>query len=141
MAEGVEVRVPFLDLELVDFAHRIPVHFKQKGSQGKWVLKKAMEPFLPEDVIYRTKSGFGVPLRRWMRFELREMLADILGEASLRRRGLFDPGAVEKLVVANDAGRVDASYTLFSLICIELWCRRFMDVSSKDASVIGQGFL
>jgi asparagine synthase (glutamine-hydrolysing) len=136
MAEGVEVRVPFLDLELVDFAHRIPVHFKQKGSQGKWVLKKAMEPFLPEDVIYRSKSGFGVPLRRWMRFELREMLADILGEASLRRRGLFDPGAVDKLVVANDAGRVDASYTLFSLICIELWCRRFMDVSSKDESVI-----
>jgi len=127
MAAGVEVRVPFLDLELVEFAQRIPICFKQHGGVGKWVLKKAMEPYLPREVIYRPKSGFGAPLRRWMRFELRELLGDVLGEASLRRRGLFDPIAVQKMIAANDAGRVDASYTLLSLLCIELWCRRFMD--------------
>jgi len=127
MAAGVEVRVPFLDLELVEFAQRIPICFKQRGCEGKWVLKKAMEPYLPREVIYRPKSGFGAPLRRWMRFELRELLGDVLGEASLRRRGLFDPIAVQKMIAANDAGRVDASYTLLSLLCIELWCRRFMD--------------
>lgn len=126
MAVGVEVRVPFLDLELVEFAHRIPIRFKQRGREGKWVLKKAMEPYLPKDVIYRPKSGFGAPLRRWMRFELRELLGEVLGEASLRRRGLFDPVAVQKLIAANDSGRIDASYTLLSLMCIELWCRRFM---------------
>lgn len=135
MAAGVEVRVPFLDLELVEFAQQIPTCFKQRGSEGKWVLKKAMEPYLPKDVIYRPKSGFGAPLRRWMRFELREMLGDVLGDASLRRRGLFDPVAVQKLIAANDAGQVDASYTLLSLMCIELWCQRFMDVDQGRDSL------
>ncbi len=127
MAAGVEVRVPFLDLELVEFAARIPARFKQRGSEGKWVLKKAMEPYLPMDVIYRPKSGFGAPLRRWMRVELRDLLSDVLGTQSLRHRGLFDPTAVQRLIQANDQGKVDASYTLLSLICIELWCRKFID--------------
>jgi asparagine synthase (glutamine-hydrolysing) len=86
MAVGVEVRVPFLDLDLVEFAARIPARFKQRGSEGKWVLKRAMEPYLPRDVIYRPKSGFGAPLRRWMRVELRDLLADVLGNQSLRQR-------------------------------------------------------
>lgn len=127
MAAGVEVRVPFLDIDLVEFAALIPGCFKQRGSEGKWVLKKAMEPYLPRDVIYRPKSGFGAPLRRWMRVELRDLLADLLGAQSLRQRGLFDPAAVQRLIQANDHGKVDASYTLLSLMCIELWCRRFID--------------
>jgi len=127
MAAGVEVRVPFLDLDLVEFSQRIPAGFKQRGGEGKWVLKKAMEPYLPRGVIYRPKSGFGAPLRRWMRFELRGLVGDILGEDSLRRRGLFDATAVQNLISANDKGDTDASYTLLSLLCIELWCRRFMD--------------
>ncbi len=127
MAAGVEVRVPFLDLDLVAFAARIPPQFKQHGAEGKWVLKQAMQPYLPRDVIHRPKTGFGAPLRRWMRFELRDLLADVLGERSLRHRGLFDPSAVQRLIAANDQGRLDASYTLFSLVCIELWCRRFID--------------
>jgi asparagine synthase (glutamine-hydrolysing) len=138
MAAGVEVRVPFLDLDLVEFAQRIPIRFKQRGSEGKWVLKKAMEPYLPHEVIYRPKSGFGAPLRRWMRFELREWLGDVLGETSLRRRGLFDPAAVQRLIAANDGGRVDASYTLLSLLCIELWCRRFMDTDGECSPDIGE---
>ena len=129
MAAGVEVRVPFLDLDLVEFATRIPAKYKQRGKEGKWVLKKAMEPYLPHDVIYRPKSGFGAPLRRWMRNELREMLGDLLSVESLHRRGLFNPNAVQQLISNNDAGRIDASYTLLSLLCIEIWCRRFIDQS------------
>jgi asparagine synthase (glutamine-hydrolysing) len=127
MAAGVEVRVPFLDLELIEFAARIPLSYKQRGSMGKWVLKKAMEPYLPHDVIYRPKTGFGAPLRRWMRFKLREMLNDLLSVGSLKRRGLFEPAAVHRLIVSNDAGTVDASYTLLSLLCIEIWCRTYLD--------------
>lgn len=127
MAVGIEVRVPFLDLDLVDFAARIPPHLKQRGAEGKWVLKKAMEPYLPHDVIYRPKTGFGAPLRRWMRHELRELLGDMLSVESLRRRGLFDPKSVQRLIQQNDSGRVDATYTLLSLLCIEIWCRRFME--------------
>ena len=127
MAAGVEVRVPFLDLELVEFAASIPMQFKQRNRQVKWVLKKAMESYLPHNVIYRPKSGFGAPLRRWMRFELRELIGDLLSEDSLSRRGLFNAAAVQRLIKQNDTGRVDASYTLLSLLCIEIWCRRFLD--------------
>ena len=127
MATGVEVRVPFLDLDLVEFAAKVPIKFKQHHNIGKWVLKKAMEPYLPKDVIYRPKSGFGAPLRHWMRFEFRELMNDLLSVNSLKRRGFFDPVAVQGLILANESGRQDASYTLLSLMCIEIWCRNFVD--------------
>lgn len=126
MAAGVEVRVPFLDMDLVAFAAKIPPRYKQHGQIGKWALKKAMEPYLPHEVIYRPKTGFGAPLRRWMRNELRELVGDLLSKESLDKRGFFDAKAVRKLIEDNESGRVDASYTLFSLMCIEIWCRKFI---------------
>lgn len=131
MAVGVEVRVPFLDLELVELAARIPVRFKQRGRTGKWVLKRAMAPYLPPEVIHRPKTGFGAPLRRWIRRELRPLLNDVLSSESLRRRGLFDPVAVQELLHAHDSGRLDAAYTLFALVCVELWCRALLDGASQ----------
>ena len=127
MAASIEVRVPFLDLDLIEFSAQIPAKYKQRGSEGKWALKKVMEAHLPHEVIYRSKTGFGAPLRRWIRFELRELLGDLLSREALNRRGIFDPTAVEKLIKNNDAGVVDASYTLFSLMCVEIWCRQFLD--------------
>ena len=127
MAAGVETRVPLLDPDLVEFAARIPSKYKQRGGAGKWVLKQAMAPYLPRAAICRSKTGFGAPLRRWMRSELRELLGDLLSAESLKRRGLFDPVAVRRIIAADDAGRADASYTLLSLLCIEIWCRRFID--------------
>lgn len=127
MAVGVEVRVPLLDIDLVRFAARIPSHFKQRGSIGKSILKQAMEPYLPRDVIYRRKSGFGAPLRRWLRVELREMVNDTLDSAALRRRGFFDAQAVKRLVEMDRAGAIDGTYTIFALMCFELWCRAFID--------------
>ena len=133
MAAGLEVRVPFLDSDLVEFAARIPSRYKYRGREAKWVLKKAMESYLPHDLIYRPKSGFGAPLRRWLRVELRDWLRDILSPERLRSRGLFDPLAVQRLIVANEEGRFDASYTLLSLACIEIWCRRFIDCSGPHS--------
>ena len=127
MAAGVEVRVPFLDLDLVNFSAQIPMQYKQRGAEGKWVLKKAMEAYLPSEVIYRPKSGFGVPLRRWIKEELRDFIGDYLSEKSLRSRGLFDPSAVFSLIKDNEQGKVDASYTILSLACIEIWCRSYLD--------------
>jgi asparagine synthase (glutamine-hydrolysing) len=134
MAAGVEVRVPFLDIDLVDFAGSLPASVKQRGREGKWVLKKAMERYLPLDVIYRPKSGFGAPLRRWMRHELRDLLSDQLSSQSLRARGMFDPAAVQRLIADNDSGKVDATYTLLSLLCIEIWCRQFIDKKARLAA-------
>jgi asparagine synthase (glutamine-hydrolysing) len=133
MAAGVEVRVPFLDLDLVEFAARIPSHYKQRGRESKWVLKKAMEHYLPHDVIYRPKTGFGAPLRRWLRVELCDWLADVLSPQRLQSRGLFDSIAVQRLIADNAAGRIDASYTILSLACIEIWCRRFIDTPDSPS--------
>ncbi|MDA7676999.1 asparagine synthase (glutamine-hydrolyzing) [bacterium] len=136
MLAGVEVRVPFLDPDLVEFSARVPSQYKQRRREGKWILKKAMEPFLPHDVIYRRKSGFGAPLRTWLRTELRDWLADTLSVERLHSRGLFDPQAVHRLMASNLEGTIDASYTLLSLACIEIWCRHFIDYPVHNPSSI-----
>ena len=128
MAVGVEVRVPFLDPDLMRLAASLPAQFKQRGAEGKWILKRAMEPELPRDVIYRPKTGFGVPLRRWLRHELRDTVDELLSERSLAARGLFDPAAVARLRRMDAAGRIDAAYPLLALCAIELWCRIFLDI-------------
>src|SRR2546429_8588304 len=98
MAVGVEVRVPFLDVDLVEHAAKIPLGLKQRGRVGKWVLKRAMEPYLPRRAICRPKTGFGAPLRRWLRNELRPLVDDVLSADTIRRRGIFDPVAVGRMV-------------------------------------------
>jgi asparagine synthase (glutamine-hydrolysing) len=127
MAVGVEIRVPLLDVEMVEFATRVPARMKQQGRVGKALFKRAMEPYLPREVIYRPKMGFGAPLRRWLRRELRSTVDDTLEAAAVRRRGIFDPGAVKRLIEADRVGTIDGSYTVFALMCFELWCRRFVD--------------
>ncbi len=127
MAAGIEVRVPFLDLDLVNFSARIPDKFKQKGTTGKWILKKAMEKYLPHEVIYRPKTGFGAPIRRWIKYDLKTLVDDLLSEESIKKRGLFNHSEVDKLIKNNQLGIRDYSYTIFSLLTIEIWCRKFID--------------
>jgi asparagine synthase (glutamine-hydrolysing) len=127
MAYGVEVRVPFLDHDLVAFASQLPVNMKWRGREGKYLLKKAMEPMLPREVVYRPKTGFGAPLRRWIRNELREVVEDVLSPAAIGDRGLFDASGVRALIDADRAGRVDGAYAIFALMAVELWCRMFID--------------
>lgn len=129
MAAGVEVRVPFLDLDLVEFAATLPDRIKHRGREGKWILKKAMEPYLPNEIIYRPKTGFGAPLRRWMIHELSDLVGDLLSPESIKQRGLFNSCEVQKLINLNKDGKVDASYTLLSLLCIEIWFRKFSNNS------------
>jgi asparagine synthase (glutamine-hydrolysing) len=136
MAVGVEVRVPFLDPDLVAFAAGLPASFKQHGREGKWIFKRAMEGILPSQVIYRPKSGFGVPLRRWLRNELRPVVDELLSPVSLERRGLFDPRAVGRLREADAAGRIDAAYPILALCSIETWCRLFIDRPALASSRI-----
>ncbi len=125
MATGVEVRVPFLDPRVIDFAEKIPDKYLQKRNQGKWILKKTMETILPKDVIYRRKTGFGAPLRSWIRKDMKDYVEHILSEKSLKRRGIFSHDKVRSLINENSLGIVDASYTIFSLVCIEIWLSRF----------------
>ena len=133
MAAGVEVRVPLLAKNLVKFAATIPDNMKQKGKEGKWIFKKTMEPYLPKDIIYRSKTGFGAPLRDWLKVELSDYVGDLLGFSSLSARGLFSAERVRVLIENNNAGKIDATYTIFSLMCIEIWCRQHLDSISKVA--------
>ena len=127
MAAGIEIRVPLLDLELVRFAAQIPPSLKQQGRRGKAIFKQAMQSVLPRDVIHRGKTGFGAPLRRWLREELRERVDDTLSAKSIIARGLFNARAVQRLIHLDRAGRIDGAYTIFALVCVELWCRQFVD--------------
>jgi asparagine synthase (glutamine-hydrolysing) len=133
MAVGVEVRVPLLDVDLISFATSLPSNFKQKGCEGKWVFKKSMEDILPRRVIYRPKSGFGSPLRKWLHNDLVSFTDKILGRESLSNRGIFNPCAIQDLISADRAGRIDAAYTIFSLMCFEIWCRLFIDGQHYDS--------
>lgn len=132
MANGVEVRVPLLDPDLVKFAFTLPNGFKQKGRVGKAIFKKAMEPLLPHEVIYRPKTGFGAPLRRWLHNDLHGMVQEVLSENALANRGLFNPAAVSRLISLDKKGKADAAYTVFSILCIELWCRQFIDTQTPS---------
>lgn len=116
MAAGAEVRVPFLDPDLVAFATRLPPELKQRGATGKWIFKKAMEPLLLREVIYRPKTGFGAPLQRWLQQVLREYVEELLSENTLKSGGLFDPKAVNELITLDRCGKIDAAYPIFSFI-------------------------
>ena len=119
MASGVEARVPFLDFDLVRVMNSISSSVKMKKGIPKYVLKKAMEPLLPHEVIYREKAGFGLPLRSWMRSG-NEMMRYYFDEARINKQGIFNTSALRQLQNENMAG-VDHSSVLFSLLCIQVW--------------------
>ena len=125
MATGVEVRVPFLDEKFMEYAKTLPMKLKLRGHMTKYILRKAMEGILPRHVIYRSKTGFGAPLRTWVNGPLRPMIEQILSEKSIRDRGVFSYPKIHDLLNRNTRGEIDGAYLIFSLICLELWFRRF----------------
>lgn len=127
MAMGVETRVPLLDIDLVNYATMIPPGFKQNRKDGKAIFKKAMVPYLPQDIIYRKKTGFGAPMKRWLHYELGELKAEVLSDSALRKNGLFNPTSVRHLLDLDKKGYVDATYTIFALMCIQLWIKIFVE--------------
>lgn len=136
MAAGVEARVPFLDHELVEWAFELPSDLKIRLGEGKLLVKKALEPHLPADVLYRPKAGFNLPLGRWLRTGLREMVGDLLSPSVVARRGYFDVGAVSSMVDRHFAGADDVGNRLFVLLMLELWHREVLDPSCGTASIL-----
>jgi asparagine synthase (glutamine-hydrolysing) len=130
MAVGVEIRVPFLDNDLVDFSFRIPPELKMKGNETKYILKKVAERYLPHDVIYRDKTGFGAPVRKWITEDLDDMIHARLSQNKIRERGIFDPGKVRDLIQKNKEHKIDASYSIWALLAIESWLQQFYDAKS-----------
>jgi asparagine synthase (glutamine-hydrolysing) len=126
MANSLEARSPFLDHHLLEWAARLPTRLKVGRHSTKYLLKRAVAPWLPADIIDRPKMGFGVPLATWLRGELRDLAWDVLTDDTARARGLFRPEAVTGLLTRHADGR-DESRRLWALIQFELWHRRFLD--------------
>jgi asparagine synthase (glutamine-hydrolysing) len=127
MAANLEVRVPFLNQEMLKLAARMPPELKLKGLKRKYILKKAAEQLLPREIVWRRKAGFGAPIRSWLRGALQPMVNDLLSAETIRRRGLFKPEAVRKIIDTNLSGREDYNLQVFQLLNLELWMRTFLD--------------
>jgi asparagine synthase (glutamine-hydrolysing) len=127
MAANLEVRVPFLNHELVELAARMPTGLKLHGLKRKYILKRVAEKLLPKDVVWRKKAGFGAPIRSWLRGPLRPMIDELLSEETVKRRGLFNPQEVQRIIAANLSGREDYNLQVFQLLTLELWQRTFID--------------
>lgn len=125
MAHSVEVRVPFADREIVSLAAAMPASLKMKGNKTKAILREVAKPYLPGEIINRSKTGFGAPLRQWLRGPLKKLVRERLTDKPFVSRGIFNHNAIETLISENERGKKDGSYTLFSLLCIESWLRQF----------------
>ncbi|HEX8353871.1 MAG TPA: asparagine synthase (glutamine-hydrolyzing) [Pyrinomonadaceae bacterium] len=127
MAATLEVRVPFLNHELVELAARMPPRLKLRGLKRKYILKRAAETLLPREVVWRRKAGFGAPIRAWLRGPLRPLVDELLSEEVVRARGLFRPEEVRRVVESNLSGREDFNLQVLQLLTLEMWQREFLD--------------
>lgn len=127
MAAGVESRPPLADHKVVEFAFSIPAKYKIHGLHSKYVFKKAMEPLLPREVIYRPKAAFGAPLRSWVKNGLDVLMQDLLSEERIKRRGYLNPAYVQKIIADDRAGRQDNAHRIWALLTLEMWFQIFVD--------------
>jgi asparagine synthase (glutamine-hydrolysing) len=127
MAANLEVRVPFLNRQMIEFTARMPAELKLRGFKRKYILKRALERVLPRKVVWRKKAGFGAPIRSWLRGALRPLVDDLLSEETVKRRGLFRPAEVRRIIDLNLSGREDFNLQVFQLLNLELWQRQFID--------------
>ena len=123
MAHSLEVREPLMDHKLVEWAATLPSSMKLRGHNGKLVLKKAMEPALPNDVLYRPKMGFAVPLARWFRGPLRERVRAALLQGPVLDTGWFNPACIRQIVEQHESGARDHSTPIWSLLMYDAFVR------------------
>ncbi len=124
MAHSLEVREPLMDHPLVEWLATLPSSFKIRNGESKYLLKKAMEPHLPDEIMYRPKMGFAVPLMRWFRGPLKQRVRDSLTGPRLLDTGLFNADYLRHLVEAHEAGRRDYSAPLWTLLMFEAFLRQ-----------------
>ncbi|MGH9868364.1 MAG: asparagine synthase (glutamine-hydrolyzing) [Candidatus Polarisedimenticolia bacterium] len=132
MACSLEVRAPLLDHRLVELVARLPTSWKLRGMTTKYILKRAMGPWLPPGITNRPKKGFGVPVATWLRGPLKGMMLDLLAAPRLRRQGLLDPAAVEVLVRDHLEGRLDNRKPIWTLLMLQLWQEHWAGVGRHE---------
>ena len=127
MMNSLEVRAPLLDYTLVDFVNSMPYNMKIKGWTTKYIFKALMADKLPKKIVYRAKKGFGMPIGKWLRSELKEMMSDYLSEERVRRAGLLNFPYVKKLMDDHFSGKRDNRKYLWTLLCFEMWREKWLE--------------
>ena len=120
MKSGVELRVPFLDLELVNFMEKIPLNLKIKGFKSKYILRKSMEGLLPKKIINRSKAGFGLPLRSWFR-DNSDILEKYFDERKIAKQGIYNYDTIKNILKTKNSENTNSAYTIFTLLCQQIW--------------------
>jgi asparagine synthase (glutamine-hydrolysing) len=134
MAHSLEVREPLMDHPLVEWASCLPPGFKLRKRQGKFLLKKALEPYLPPEILYRPKMGFAVPLAKWFRGPLREPVKYAVLGPVLAETGWFNANCLRRLVEDHQSGRRDYSTPLWTLLMFESFLRNVVGARATDAA-------
>jgi asparagine synthase (glutamine-hydrolysing) len=127
MANSLEARSPFLDHKLIEFAASLPAGMKMNGYQTKSLLKKVAARLVPKEVVYRRKMGFGVPVGKWFRGEMKDFVREILLSQKALERGIIRPEVIERYVNEHTEGRRDHSFQLWAFLMLELWFQRCID--------------
>ena len=127
MANSLEARSPFLDHKLIEFAASLPTDMKLRGLKTKFLPKKALGRLPPKEILYRPKMGFGVPIDRWLREDLRPMAYDLLLDSRCIQRGYFNRSSIQHLLDSHVSGKKDHSYRIWALLVLEMWHRMFID--------------
>jgi asparagine synthase (glutamine-hydrolysing) len=133
MAHSLEVREPLMDHELVEWLATLPSSLKLKGGEGKYVFKKALEPQLPADIMYRPKMGFAVPLARWFRGPLRQRVRHALLGGAMTECGLFNPDAMRRMVEQHESGLRDHSTPLWVMLMFDAFLRQATGAATEPA--------
>ncbi|HAF24759.1 MAG TPA: asparagine synthase (glutamine-hydrolyzing) [Blastocatellia bacterium] len=131
MAVSLEVRAPFLDPRVAEFAASLPANYKLRGRKTKYLLKRSIEDFLPPFVTRRGKKGFGVPVAEWLKGKLRPLARDLLSPERVRRAGVFNPAYVTKLQDEHERGIANHRKLLWTLLMFELWHESFIETPRR----------
>ncbi len=132
MAASVEIREPLLDYKLVEFVTNLPSSYKIHGRKQKYILKKVGERYLPHEVVWRKKSGFGAPIRAWVMKDLQPLISDLLSRESVMDRGMLNYSFVEKILADQQSGTEDNAFRIWALLTLELWMRTFLDSDGRQ---------
>ena len=132
MANSLEVRAPFTDYRLLEFAMQVPQRMKVRNMTTKWITREAMREILPREVLTKKKMGFNPPLPQWINGELKPVIKEFLSPAVLERRGIFRPDAVQKLLRDHEQNRRDNALKIWALLMIEVWQRMYFDKQSEE---------
>lgn len=133
MAHALELRAPFTDHRLVEFSLRLPFQYKFRYAESKWLLRQAMKPFLPAEVLNKQKLGFNPPVGSWLKGELAGLPATLLSRKCVKERGLFEPDEIDRILKQHKSGKRDYSLHIWALMVLEIWFRMYVDGKSVES--------